>query len=122
MDVLTKIFSSQKVHLTLSQKRFIIETFKILSIFSDNIEQIFYDIFIQTTNSSLDKHSAGEKFFYNIFCLRYPISSKKIQQLRKLKIPVSTLEFDETNFSITTKNVNLRTIYDPEEEKNELNF
>jgi hypothetical protein len=100
MEILQKIFNSEKIHLTASEKNFVKETFELLSIFSDKISDIILQKFEEILNLSKNKFDAGKNFFDFIYHIRYPISYKKIEQLKKYKKRYGfdfswNLEFDE---------------------------
>lgn len=80
------ILNSDKIHLTVSQKNFIKETYEILSIFKENVYEIFKKKLKETSTFSTDKVRNGEAFFEQVYELRYPITSKKLKQLKKFKI------------------------------------
>ncbi|MEN3013575.1 MAG: hypothetical protein ABDH23_03035 [Endomicrobiia bacterium] len=86
MNILSEIFNSEKLHLTHSQKIFIKETYEILSIFKKEVDKIFKYNFETSILSSKDRIKNGELFFRKTYQLRYPITSKKLNQLKKFKI------------------------------------
>lgn len=93
--VLQQILSSEKIHLTQTQKNFVKETFIILSIFADDIEQLVLQKFNEIIKTTKNKFDAG-KVFYNTMCqLRYPVSYEKLIRLKKIK--KQTFEFDESS-------------------------
>ena len=100
MDILQKIFNSEKIHITSSEKNFIKETFEILSIFSDKLSDLILQKFEEILNLSKNKFDAGKNFFDFIYYIRYPVSYKKILQLKKYKKKYGfefswNFEFDE---------------------------
>lgn len=98
MDILKEIFST--LHLTYSQKKFIEESYKILQIFNENIDEIFKQKLKQSIYFSKNKVQSGEFFFKEVLKIRYPITSKKIEILRKKGIKLNNLEFDEKKLNI----------------------
>ncbi len=78
------------LHLTLNEKRFLEESIKIFSIRQVNSkEQNIIDYLEQTINSfkeSKDKVSCGKQLVNHMFKIRYPIISKKLKLLNKLKV------------------------------------
>lgn len=100
MDTLQKIFLN--LHLTFSQKKFVEESYKILKIFNKNIEKIFAQKLKQSTSFSQNRTQAGEFLFKEIYKIRYPITSKKLEILKKKGIKISNLEFDEKKLKINS--------------------
>lgn len=95
--ILHLIFSSDKIHLTQSQKNFIKETYEILSIFDKNVDKLFLQNFNQITETAKNKFHAGNFFYKNIYKLRYPVSWQKLAKLKKFK--KYNFEFDEKSLS-----------------------
>jgi len=99
IGLLHEIFSSARLHLTFSQKEFVKETIKILNIFCPKIEELILKKFNKIVSSSNDKNITTKLFLDFIYSLRYPISWKKIKELKKMdKSAPLDLEFDEEVF------------------------
>ncbi len=114
MEEITEILTSQQLHLTLSQKNFIKETYEILSIFYPDIVKIIKQKFHEIKTKQKNKYLAGEEFFEFIQNLRYPISFQKIKKIKKIPelkkyINIITLELDEDKFPEELRN-NLKEI------------
>lgn len=102
------ILNSDKIHLTFSQKNFIKETYEILSIFKRDIYEVFKEKLKKAVSYSTNKFKNGEMFFKQIYELRYPITSKKLKQLKKFKIhslEVSTKELPQKNIINKIKSI-----------------
>ncbi|MCS7231408.1 MAG: hypothetical protein RMJ67_04650 [Elusimicrobiota bacterium] len=97
MNFLSTIFNSDKIHLTHSQKNFIKETYEILSIFRKDINKIIKEKFKSAMLYSNNKFKNGKIFFEEIYKLRYPITYKKLTQLRKFKIFSLEIDINQTN-------------------------
>lgn len=107
--LLLKIFESNKIHLTVSQKRFIEQSYEILSIFLPEIGHVISRRYEEIINSEKNRYIAGKKFFDYINELRYPVTTHKIIQLKnflkqnKIRKNVNTLEFDELTLNISNQ-------------------
>jgi len=99
MNKIKEIFTSDKIHLTFSEKEFVKETIKILKIFFHKADDIVYKKFKKIVSTSDDKIKNKKEFLEFIYTLRYPISWQKLKEIKKInnKIPFN-LEFDEQKF------------------------
>lgn len=77
-------FNKYTFHLTLNEKRFVEESLKILSIRNPNIKQEL-DGFIESFEEPKDKVSCGQRVVNFLFKKRFPVISKKLKLLNKLK-------------------------------------
>ena len=78
-------FNKYTFHLTLNEKRFVEETLSVLTIRNFNIEKELDD-FIETIEEPKDKVSCGKQVVNFLFKKRYPVITKKLQLLNKLKL------------------------------------
>lgn len=77
-------------HLTLSEKRFVEESLKILSIRNPDIETELENFITTITKEPKDKISRGQQIINFLFKNRFPVISKKLQLLNKLKIKLKS--------------------------------
>jgi|YelNatPaOPRAMG01_1025707.scaffolds.fasta_scaffold08634_5 hypothetical protein len=84
-------------HLTFSEKVFVKETILLLSLFSDEVEDLIKKKILAVRNLDKDRVYKGREFFAYILNLRYPVLSRKWKLLKKYRLP-QDLEFDEEEY------------------------
>jgi hypothetical protein len=77
-------------HLTLSEKRFVEESLKILSIRNPEIETELENFITTIIKEPKDKISRGQQIINFLFKNRFPVISKKLQLLNKLKVKLKS--------------------------------